>query len=232
MGLYPSRPGTYKPGGKQLWGYRSWPASCLCQGIDFSCDTGLSEISCSWGWSLASRKPVPSLCVQGFNRVPSIRKRSHSYVKQSSGAAEVDTVGRKVSWGLRLTWQVLLSIRPSMVCTTLSLDQIRCHLSALSPYSITPWQLSQDHYFLLPHYLLCLSSSFSFCFLLLLLPCTTASGVILPQQGSSRSRSIGQSPSNAEGNTVRPHGQAGEDWEDKVEAAQVWLGWQWQGDTH
>lgn len=23
MGLYPSRPGTYKPGGKQLWGYRS-----------------------------------------------------------------------------------------------------------------------------------------------------------------------------------------------------------------
>lgn len=80
-------------------------------------------------------------------------------------------------------------IRPSTDCTVLSLGQIRCHLTALSPYSISPWQLSQDHIFPLLYCLLCVFSSFSFCFLLLVLPCATASAPVLPWKGSSWSRS-------------------------------------------
>lgn len=102
-----------------------------------------------------------SICIQGFKRAPSTRKKICSHVKQSSGTAEVDTASRNVFQRLPLTWQALLWVRPSIVCTTLSLTHIRCHLAALSPYSITAWQLSQYHHFLLLYCLLCVSSSFS-----------------------------------------------------------------------
>ena len=131
-----------------------------------------------------------STCIQGFKRAPSTRKISCCHVKQCSGTAEVDIAGRNLFQGLPLTWKVLFWIRLSMVCTVLSLAQIRCHLTALSPYSIKSWWLSHSHHFLLPFFLTCVSSSFSFCFLLQLLLCATASVLVLHCQVSSGSASI------------------------------------------
>lgn len=76
-----------------------------------------------------------SICTQGFKRTPSTRKRSCSHMKQSSGAAEVDTVDGNLFQWLPLTWQALFWNRPSTVCTMLSLAQTRCHLTALSPHN-------------------------------------------------------------------------------------------------
>lgn len=108
------------------------------------------------------QKPVPSPYASKCSRgLPVPEKKSCSHMKQSSTAAEVDTAGRNVFQRLPLTWQVRFWIRPSTVCTMLSLAQIRC-LIAQNPYSITSWQLNQDHYFLPP---MCPPPSASFSFL-------------------------------------------------------------------